>query len=334
MRFPRDWMRAAAVIAACLMTGCGSSGSSATSLVSRHSPQCSLGTQLGEGHQLLAPRPGTFYSVDVLNPDMVVFHGRYFMYFSGNDRHTAQGEWRTGLAIATSPTGPFRVQGDLEGNYLNGGTTVWHGRLWHVVEDNPVEGSKVRSELASSSDGIHWRHESFLPGFTFAGITYRGADFFLEPESSRLGVYMLAVPPGGGIGRSLGFASYADGHWSSSHIILSIHAVAPLPWTSADLGEPATFHVGDQHYLLFVGLAQKDKETRSIGLARESATGWDVCSDAPATPNGARWGPASSIDPSPLIVGDHLYLYYGATRVNGLAANLGGSVGERVFAER
>ncbi len=254
------------------------------------------------------------------------------MYFSGNNSHTAKGEWRTGLAIATSPTGPFRVQGDIEGNYLNGGTTVWQGHLWHVVEDNPVEGTDVHSELSMSSDGIHWHHQASLPGFTTKGITYRGADFFLEPEGTRLGVYMLAVPPAGGIGRSLAFASFSDGHWSGFHIILNIKSVASLRWASADLGEPAPFYAGGEHYLLFVGLAQHEL-TRSLGLARESTAGWVVCSNNPATPNGARWGPASSIDPSPLIVDNRLYLYYGATRTAGLAANLGGSVGVRIFAQ-
>lgn len=292
-----------------------------------------MGTPLGEGSQLLAPRPRTFYSVDALNPDVVFFHGNYLMYFSGNDRHTAAGQWREGLAIATSPTGPFRVQKDFEGNYLNGGTAVWHERLWHIVEDSPVESSAIRSEIAVSNDGIHWRHESFLPGFTKAGITYHGADFWLEPQGTHLGVYMLLVPPQGGIGRSLGFASYAAGHWSDFHIIVPIGATASLPWASADLGEPATFHAGGKHYLLFVGLAEPSL-TRSIGLASKTATAWSVCNDQPALPNGARWGPASSIDPSPLIVGDHLYLYYGATETRGLAADLGGSVGVRAFAER
>jgi hypothetical protein len=82
--------RGSATRARGLMAECGSSDSSATSFASKYSPQCSLGTQLGEGRQLLAPRPLTFYSVDILNPDMVVFHGRYFMYFSWNDRHTRE----------------------------------------------------------------------------------------------------------------------------------------------------------------------------------------------------------------------------------------------------
>jgi hypothetical protein len=254
------------------------------------------------------------------------------MYFSGNDRHTANGEWHTGLAVAASPTGPFRVQDNIEGNYLNGGTTVWQGHLWHVVENNPVQGTDVHSELSISSDGIHWHHQASLPGFTTKGITYRGADFFLEPEGTRLGVYMLAVPSAGGIGRSLAFASFSNGHWSGFHIILNIKSVASLHWASADLGEPATFYAGDTHNLLFVGLAQH-KLTRSIGLARESTTGWIVCSNVPATSNTARWGPASSIDPSPLIVDSRLYLYYGATRTAGLAANLGGSISVRIFAQ-
>jgi hypothetical protein len=330
MRLPRNWTQATTMALCCFLVGCGSS---ASSLASRKSAQCSLGTQLGEGHQLLAPRAGTFYSVDVLNPDVVVFHRRYLMYFSGNDRHTAAGNWRTGLAVSRSPTGPFRAQKSLLGNYLNGGTTVWQGRLWHVVEDNPANTTDIRSELSSSSDGVHWQRQAFLPGFTIKGVTYRGADFFLEPQGSRLGVYMLAVPPSGGIGRSLGFSSYADGHWSNFHIILGIHAVANLPWASADLGEPATFYVGSKHYLLFVGLAQNTL-IRSIGLARGSTYGWSVCGKTPATPNGAQWGPVSSIDPTPLIVGNRLYLYYGATRTTGLSANLGGSVGVRVFAER
>ena len=71
-------------------------------------------------------------------------------------------------------------------------------------------------------------------------------------------------------------------------------------------------------YLLFVGLAQHTL-TRSIGLARESTAGWTACGNAPATPNGAPWGAGSSIDPSPLIVGNRLYLYYGATRTAELA---------------
>jgi hypothetical protein len=314
-----------------LLSACGTS---TTRGIGGGSPQCSLGRQLHEGHQLLAPRLGTFYSVDALNPNVVAFDRHYLMYFSGNDRHTAEGEWREGLAIGSSPNGPFHVVANVKGNYLNGGTAVWHRRLWHVVEDNSTIGTYLRSELASSGDGLHWHRESILPSFILNHTAYHGADFYLEPQGSHLGVYMLAVPPGGGIGRSLAFASYANGRWSNFNIILKPDTATALHWASADLGEPATFYVGHAHYLLFVGLAQDDKRTRSIGLARDTATGWVVCRNAPATPNGAPWGPASSIDPSPLVVGKRLYLYYGATRTAGLVANLGGSIGVRVFTER
>jgi hypothetical protein len=94
MRLPHNWIQAMTMVLCCFLVGCGSS---TPNLASRKSMECSLGTQLGEGRQLLAPRAGTFYSVDALNPDVVVFHGRYLMYFSGNDRHTEAGNWRTGL---------------------------------------------------------------------------------------------------------------------------------------------------------------------------------------------------------------------------------------------
>jgi hypothetical protein len=280
----------------------------------------------GGSENLLVPRAGTFFSVDVLNPDVVVFRGHYFLYFSGNASPKPLGAWQTGLAVASSPTGPFHVVAGFRGNYLNGGTTVWDGRLWHLVEDNPA----YRGELASSDNGITWRHESFLPRFAEAGVTYSGADFFVEPEGRRLGVYMLAVSRSGKIGRSLAFVSYADGHWSGFHIILSIKAVAHLPWARADLGEPAAYHGTGTHYLLFVGL-KRIGLIRSIGLAKQTITGWRVCGDTPALSNKSTWGAASAVDPSPLVVGQRLYLYYGATKRNGLNADLGGAIVVRVF---
>jgi hypothetical protein len=220
--------------------------------------------------------------VDVLNPDVVAFRGRYLMYFSGNDSHTENGRWRTGLAVASSPTGPFRVHGNIKGDYFNGGTTAWHRRLWHVVEDNP----NLRAELASSSDGIRWRHESFLSAFSQAGLTYHGADFFLEDDGSQLNVYMLAYPPSGGIGRSLAFAAYASGPWSDFHIILSIKAVARLHWASADLGEPAVYDSGGRRDLLFVGL---DGSTR-IGLHTRQRRAGMSATKCPSCEVGPRGG--------------------------------------------
>ena len=311
-----------------LVTLFGGCVSQQTSPLDRQPSACSLGAPIGLPSLVVAPRRGTFYSVDSLNPDVVAFHGRFLMYFSGNDRRTPGGSWRTGLATSSSPNGPFRVQSSLEGNYLNGGTTLWHGRLWHLVEDNP----NGRGELASSTNGLTWHHVAFLPHFRHAGTTYHGADFFLEPERSGLGVYMLAVPPGDELGRSLAFVFYARGRWTDFHIVLGIRAVARLAWSRADLGEPAVFYWGGMHYLLFVGLTPITL-TRSIGLARESAAGWVVCDSKPAVRNGVAWGAGSSIDPSPLIRGNRLYLYYGATKTNGLAANLGGAILVRVYAK-
>jgi hypothetical protein len=245
------------------------------------------------------------------------------MYFSGNDQHTEQGNWRTGLAIASSPVGPFRVT-TLKGDYLNGGTTVWHGRLWHLVERNP----DLRGELAVSRDGVHWAHVSYLPSFTSRGSKLLGADFFLEPQGGRLGAYMLMYPPSGGIGRSLGYTTYFGGRWAPLRLVLPISAVAADRWASADLGEPSAFSWGGRRYMLFVGL-QLAGRRRTVGLAVRANGGFRVCGIAFA--NNAPWGTASAIDPTPLVQGRRLYVYYGATRTNGLAADLGGAIGVREF---
>jgi hypothetical protein len=148
-----------------------------------------------------------------------------------------------------------------------------------LVEGNPVEGSVVRSELASSAMGSigvtnpHFQ-ASRLPASPLAAQTaswnQRVRDWaftclpFRQVEASDDPWDLRPTPTNTGL------------IFTSSS---AFHAEASLPWASADLGKPATFDAGDQHYLLFVGLAQKDKLTRSIGLARESASGRTVCNN-------------------------------------------------------
>jgi hypothetical protein len=110
---------------------------------------CSLGRVVTE-RPLLLPRPNTFYSVDALNPDIVRRGRTYYLFFSGNRDHSAAGIWRTGVATARSPLGPFRVRHGLEGRFLNGGTALWHGRFWQATESYDYG-----AVLMSSADGLH-----------------------------------------------------------------------------------------------------------------------------------------------------------------------------------
>ena len=56
---------------------------------------CDLGRPVAE-RILVAPRAATWYSVDALNPDVVRWRHRYWLFFSGNEARTATGgpAWR------------------------------------------------------------------------------------------------------------------------------------------------------------------------------------------------------------------------------------------------
>ena len=319
------------MIIAGLVTGCGSS-TTTTNLAGRTSPQCSLGTQLGEGRQQLAASPGDLLLrrcpqprcgrlpralPDVLLRELPAHRGRQLargVSHSPRRRPVVSCPSKTWRAIV-STVAP-RCGRDFCGRWLR--TTRSRAPRFGANWPAPATGFIGVTDPSSGFHGfrrhLSWRR--FLAGTT--GLA--------------LGRLYAARPPQGGIRRSWDLRP-APPDTGLTAIILPISAVASMPWASADLGEPATFSVAGNDYLLFVGLAEPSL-IRSIGHASESATGWNCLQRFSRHPQRSTLGSCQSIDPSPLIVGDRLYLYYGATKTNGFGANLGGSVGVRVFAVR
>ena len=67
-------------------------------------------------------------------------------------------------------------------------------------------------------------------------------------------------------------------------------------------------------------------------MARRSYSGRRVrCSKRPLIGTGAPWGKAVSIDPSVLVEGNRVYVYYGAGSGKSIASDLGGGVGVNVY---
>lgn len=157
---------------------------------------------------LLRPAGGTFYSVDALNPDIVRYHGRYLMFFSGNDVHTPAGRWKTGLAVSHSPAGRFRLT-KLRGDYFNGGTVVWRGWLYQTRELNSGGG-----ELARSRDGLRWQHVAPIPIYPRKGYPLI-ADYALRPVKRALRLYALARRSAVGLGGDIVALDFLDGRWRS-----------------------------------------------------------------------------------------------------------------------
>ena len=188
---------------------------------------CDLGQVIAK-RPLLLPSPSTFYSVDVLNPDVVRKGRTYYMFFSGNREHTPAGLWRTGLATSRSPLGPFRVQRGLRGTFLNGGTTMWRGRFWQATSHY-----RYGNVLMSSRNGRRWRRVAQIPAPDEWPTI---ADFYLRPRGNGLRAYMLVrATNGAAVGGTIAALDWRHGKWSGFRTLL---APGPLAWENTDLGEP------------------------------------------------------------------------------------------------
>jgi len=277
---------------------------------------------------LLRPRPGSFYSVDALNPDVVVYAGKYLIYFSGNSVPSAtQPKWVTGLAVASRPMGPFHVDSRFRGRYLNGGTTLWRGRLWHLVEVAPG----TVNELADSVDGRTWHHVAWLPTFNSDGAKVAGSDFSLLVERGELVASMFLVhtqPPGSAF--SLGQVRFDGRHWHGFETVL--RRDASLPYEAYDVGEPEVFATVAHETAMLYGATAADN-VRSIAMAILRQGRWVRCRNNPVIRAGAPWAQTIAIDPSVLRIGSVNYVYYGGASSTGFTSNLGGAIGVARFVD-
>jgi hypothetical protein len=288
---------------------------------------CSLGV-LRQQQPLIRPRPRSFYSVDALNPDVVAYDGEYLMYFSGNSVPSAtQPKWVTGLAVASHPMGPFRVDARFRGHYLNGGTTLWRGRLWHLVEVIPG----AVSELANSVDGRTWHHVAWLPSFVSNGAQVVGADFSLVVERGELVASMFLVhtrPLGSAF--ALGRVHFDGRRWHGFETIL--RRDASLPYEAYDVGEPEVFKAATGETAMLYGATAIDN-VRSIAMALLRHGRWVRCGNNPVIRAGAAWAQTIAIDPTVLRIGSVNYVYYGGASSTGFSSNLGGAIGVARFVD-
>ena len=150
----------------------------------------------------------------------------------------------------------------FRGRYLNGGTTLWRGRLWHLVEVVP---GTVVNELADSVDGLTWHHVAWLPTFSSDGAKVAGADFSLVVERGELVASMFLVhtrPLGSAF--ALGRVHFDGRRWHSFETIL--RRDASMPYEAYDVGEPEVFKAADGETAMLYGATAADK-VRSIAMA-------------------------------------------------------------------
>jgi hypothetical protein len=283
---------------------------------------CDFGRPVAE-RVVLRPQEGTFFSVDVLNPDLVRQGSRYLLFFSGNSANTDAGAWRTGVAFGWRPLGPFRVDPRLHEPFFNGGTVLARGRFFHGANVPDRRGPL----LLTSRTGLAWRLLSAMPAPPQPSWRFLQSDLYLRARNRGLDVYFAGRPGPGGA--DLGVARYDRGHWTGNRRILVRKGERA---GEVDLGEPAVFQARNRTYMLYAVQAEYNGP-RQIWLAYRSQSGWRRCS-APFIGVRAPAYPANAIDPEPLIVGDRLYVYFGGGQRPGEGGNMAGVIVARVYALR
>ncbi|MCS7314571.1 MAG: hypothetical protein RMI94_12175 [Bryobacterales bacterium] len=273
--------------------------------------------------------PGEFDSVDALNPSVVFKEGRYYNFYSGWDGR----QWRTGLAISDDglrwcKRGPVLAPdpSSWEGDYIaaNGSALLVESEFyyWYQAARPP------RIGLARSRDGVHWSKR----GEPVLGLGPRGSwdeRAVADPYVFRVGdwFYMYYLGEDRARRQRLGVARSRDGiRWQKlrTNPVLELGEVGAFD--EAGLGEPAVWASHGWYWMLYTG--RDRQERRRIGLARSrDGVRWQRISPRPVFEAPAQWASAVICDPSVLVSGGELRVWFGGGDRPRPDENLNGQIG-------
>jgi predicted GH43/DUF377 family glycosyl hydrolase len=263
---------------------------------------------------------------DALNPSVVQSGGRYLNFYSGFDGRT----WHT--VLAESPDGlVWRERGTIlspdsrtwEGSYIaaNGSALLDGGQFWYWYQAGPS--GTPRIGLARSSDARNWRKE---PAPVLEPGPYGSWDEFGvgDPYTVRVGAYLYLYYLGQDRARPtrqrIGVARSADGlHWEK----LRANPILELD-DEAGLGEPAVWSSQGFYWMLYT--ARDFEERRSLRLARSTdGIHWEKL---PAVFTGSSaWNSKVLCDPTVLVEGSAIRVWFGGGNVASADENLNGEIG-------
>ena len=257
--------------------------------------------------------PGEWDAVDVLNPSVFAWRGKYFNLYSGFDGHT----WRTGLAASSDglrwdKLGPVLAPdpASWEGRYIaaNGSALLFHGRLfyWYQAARMP------RIGLAQSSDGLVWskQEQPVLPAGPRGSWDELGAaDPYVVSGGDFL--YMFYLGQDRAHRQRLGVARSRDGfEWTKLRANPVLELGAPGQFDERGLGEPAVWTASGWYWMLYTG---RDRhEQRRIGIARSrDGVHWAKLGNGPLFSGHDAWNAQVVCDPTVMERGGEVRVWYG-----------------------
>ncbi|MCX6622285.1 MAG: hypothetical protein NTY38_14700 [Acidobacteria bacterium] len=276
---------------------------------------------------------GAWDAGDVLNPSVVRHGDAYYNFYSGFDGRS----WHTGLA--TSRDGVLWAK---EGKFLSPDRATWEGGYIAANGSALVANGEVlswyqggrlpRIGLARSPDGLRWRKQNapvLEPG-PYGSWDERGvADPYVIRAGGRFYLYYLGQDRARR--QRLGVAMSNDGErWTKlrSNPILELGAGGAFD--ERGLGEPAVWSAFGHYWMLYTG--RDREENRRLGLARSSnGVSWRRVVP-PAVFQGAEaWNSKVLCDPTVMVEGDAVRVWFGGGDVARPDENLHGAIGVAVL---
>ncbi len=269
-------------------------------------------------------------SRDVLNPSVTRRGaGALLNLYSGYDGHT----WRTGLATSADGVG-WEKHGVIlspdpqtwESSYIaaNGSALPCGDEICYWYEAGPRE--RLRVGLARSSDGRTWRKE---PKPVLETGPYASWDEYdvADPYVIRIEPYFYLYYLGQDRARRqrLGVARSKDGlHWEKlrSNPVLEIGDIGAFDEDA--LGEPAVWMAHGFYWMLYTG--RDTAGNRRLGLAR--STDGVHFQKLPVVFGGTEaWNSKVLCDPTVLVEGDTVRVWFGGGDAARPDENLNGQIG-------
>lgn len=273
---------------------------------------------------VLEPRD-SWESSDVLNPSVLRLpDGRLANYYSGFDGKT----WHTGLAINQQRhklLSPDKTSwhGD---DYIaaNGSALLWKGKVhyWFQAGRKPQIGLATH-DGGSSNMNVH-PEPVLARGPRGSWDELAVADPYVIQEGGQLYLFYLGMDRAKR--QRLGVARSLDGiHWTKLTTNPILELGAPGTFDEIGLGEPAVWKQHGSYWMLYTGRAKN--EVRRMGLARSQdgvhwkrVEGFVIEGDQP-------WNKQVVCDPSVLLQGDEVRVWFGGGDVASPDERLHGRIG-------
>jgi predicted GH43/DUF377 family glycosyl hydrolase len=262
---------------------------------------------------------------DVLNPSVRRDAGGYFNFYSAFDGRA----WHT--RRATSPDGlAWNLSDKLdivpgpetwEGDYIaaNGSAFLLNSEYfyWYQAGREPRiglwrAGSKLPDPVLETGPRGSWDERGVADPYVIqiGGMLFM---YFLGQDRARR--------------QRLGVAQSTDGiRWQKlrANPILELGGYGAFDETG--LGEPAVWQSNGSYWMLYTG--RDRKEYRRLGLARsQDGVNWKRVSDRPVFAGSEAWDSKVVCDPSVLVEGDKIRVWFGGGDVARPDENIHGQIG-------